>query len=53
MERLKTVNLCKTYEHGKHPVHALVNASIQIKAGEFVAIVGTAAKAPYCTYWEV
>lgn len=41
MNRLKTVNLCKTYEHGKHPVHALIDASIQIKVGEFVAIVGT------------
>jgi putative ABC transport system ATP-binding protein len=37
---LKTFNLCKTYGDEDTKVEALKNANINIKAGEFVAVVG-------------
>ena len=37
---LKTENLCKFYGKGENEVRAIDNTSIEIKKGEFVAIVG-------------
>lgn len=37
---LKTENLCKFYGKGENEVRAIDNTSIEIKQGEFVAIVG-------------
>jgi len=37
---LKLVNVTKTYLPDDHPVHALKNASLEIKKGEAVAIMG-------------
>ncbi len=37
---LKLVNVSKTYRPDDHPVHAVKNASLEIKKGEFVAIMG-------------
>lgn len=37
---LKLVNVSKTYRPDDHPVYAVKNASLTIKKGEFVAIMG-------------
>ena len=37
---LRTENLCKFYGKGENEVRAIDNTSIEIKKGEFVAIVG-------------
>ncbi len=37
---IRLSNISKTYRSGRHSVHALKNVSIDIKAGEFVAIMG-------------
>ncbi|MBU3956995.1 ABC transporter ATP-binding protein [Patescibacteria group bacterium] len=37
---LKLVNVSKTYRPDTHPVHALKNVNLEIKKGEFVAIMG-------------
>ena len=41
MEVLKTVNLTKIYGYGENEVLALNKANIEVKQGEFVAILGT------------
>lgn len=41
MEVLKTVNLTKIYGYGESEVLALNKANIEVKQGEFVAILGT------------
>ncbi len=41
MIKLKTENLTKTYGKDSNMVKALNNVNIEVKAGEFVAIVGT------------
>ena len=41
MEALKTVNLTKIYGYGENEVLALNKANIEVKQGEFVAILGT------------
>jgi len=40
MTLIETINLCKFYQVGENDVHALDNVSVQIDAGEFVAIMG-------------
>ncbi|MEQ8182052.1 MAG: ATP-binding cassette domain-containing protein, partial [Smithellaceae bacterium] len=40
MTLIETINLCKFYHVGENDVHALDNVSVQIDAGEFVAIMG-------------
>lgn len=40
MEILRIEDLCKTYDQGGHPVHALRNVTFSVEKGEFVAIVG-------------
>jgi len=40
MTLIETINLCKFYQVGENDVHALENVSVQINAGEFVAIMG-------------
>ena len=37
---LRTQNLCKYYGEGDHEVRAVYNANIEIKRGEFVAVIG-------------
>lgn len=37
---IQLTNVCKTYQMGEETVHALDHASLHIKAGEFVSIVG-------------
>ena len=41
MEVLKTVNLTKIYGYGENEVLALNKANIEVKQGEFVAMLGT------------
>ena len=41
MEVLKTVNLTKIYGYGENEVLALNKANIEVKQGDFVAILGT------------
>ena len=41
MEVLKTVNITKIYGYGENEVLALNKANIEVKQGEFVAILGT------------
>ena len=41
MEVLKTVNLTQIYGYGENEVLALNKANIEVKQGEFVAILGT------------
>ena len=41
MDVLKTVNLTKIYGYGENEVLALNKANIEVKQGEFVAILGT------------
>lgn len=41
MEVLKTVNVTKIYGYGENEVLALNKANIEVKQGEFVAILGT------------
>lgn len=41
MEVLKTVNLTKIYGYGENEVLALNKANIEVRQGEFVAILGT------------
>lgn len=38
---IQLTKVSKTYEVGDHPVHALVEVTEQIQAGEFVAIMGS------------
>ncbi|MBQ9119021.1 MAG: ABC transporter ATP-binding protein [Lachnospiraceae bacterium] len=40
MELLRTKNLTKVYQQGKHTVNALTDCNIRIEQGEFVAIMG-------------
>ena len=37
---LRTENLCKIYGSGENQVYAVRNADIEIKKGEFAAIIG-------------
>lgn len=37
---LRTENLCKYYGNGENEVRAVQHANLEIKKGEFVAIVG-------------
>lgn len=41
MEILKTVNLTKIYGYGENKVLALNKANLEVKQGEFIAILGT------------
>lgn len=41
MSILKTKKLCKYYESGENIVKAVDNIDLEIKAGEFVAIIGS------------
>ena len=41
MEVLKTVDLTKIYGYGENKVLALKNANLEVKQGEFIAILGT------------
>jgi putative ABC transport system ATP-binding protein len=40
MAFIETLNLCKTYDVGESPVHALDGVTLNIDSGEFVAIMG-------------
>lgn len=40
MEILRIEDLCKTYDQGGHPVHALRNVAFSVEKGEFVAVIG-------------
>lgn len=40
MEILRVENVCKTYDTGENPVHALSDISFSVEKGEFVAIIG-------------
>lgn len=40
MEILRVENVCKTYDTGENPVHALSDISFSVDKGEFVAIIG-------------
>lgn len=40
MSVIKTNSLCKSYTRGSETVHALLNASLEVKQGEFISIVG-------------
>lgn len=40
MEILRVENVCKTYDTGESPVHALSDISFSVEKGEFVAIIG-------------
>ena len=46
MNILKTSNLKKYYGNGENLVKAIDNANIDIKEGEFVAIVGKSGSGP-------
>lgn len=40
MSMIRTEKLCKSYARGSETVHALQDASLEVRAGEFIAIVG-------------
>lgn len=51
---LRTENLCKIYGSGENQVYAVRNADIEIKKGEFAAIIGNPdrAKVRCFTCWR-
>lgn len=40
MALIELRNLCKTYDLGEVQVHALVNVSLDVREGEFIALIG-------------